>query len=94
MWDVNTLAVRYYLEDLERAAKHDIAQQKHRQRTGSFHSLFSDLMRFVGSAFSPFAGKPSSRSEQAVAAPVNQHRILTGIKTTNPRLLAQHRVVG
>ncbi|MDO8310983.1 MAG: hypothetical protein Q7T25_03490 [Sideroxyarcus sp.] len=64
MWDLNTLAVRYYLEDFERAAKHDIAEQKHRGRTGSIGRTVVDLMRILGSAFSPFAVTQHHHSDQ------------------------------
>lgn len=63
MWELNTLAIRYYLEDVERAARHDIAEQKHRERTGSFQTLFSGLMQAVAGAFSPFAPKSPGHSE-------------------------------
>lgn len=55
MYELNSLAHRYYLEDLERAAHHAIAEQMHRERSGSSGGLIRDLMRVLGEAFSPFA---------------------------------------
>ncbi len=64
MLEFNTLAVRYYLEDLERAAKHDIAEQIHRERAGSFGKGFAALMQTLVDAFSPFtAGRPHHSEE-------------------------------
>lgn len=62
MWDLNTLAFRYYLEDAERAAHHDLAEQKHRERSGSFQSLLTDLMQVLTSVYSPFAASSTNRS--------------------------------
>lgn len=60
MYELNTLAHRYYLEDLERAARHDIAMQRHRETNGSLGSLIRDLIRLLGGAFSPFAQRDSA----------------------------------
>jgi len=59
MFEFNSLAHRYYLEDLERTARHDIAERIHRERTGSISISFGNLMTLLGKAFSPFgSGQP------------------------------------
>lgn len=55
MFELNSLAHRYYLEDLERAARHDIALQKHREKTVSVGAAIRDLIDVLARAFSPFA---------------------------------------
>ena len=60
MYELNSLAHRYYLEDLERAARHDIAMQRYSERNGSLVSLIRDLVRTLGGAFSPFGHRDSA----------------------------------
>ena len=60
MFEFNSLAHRYYLEDLERAARHDIAERIHRDRVGFNWMPFSNLMKLLGKAFSPFGSSKHS----------------------------------
>lgn len=64
MWYLNTLAFCYCLEDIQRAAHHDMAEKKHRERTGPNETWLSGLMRIVGAALSPLAGKMKNISNE------------------------------
>ncbi len=55
----------YYLDDIERAARRDIAQQARFDRARTFGEVFADLMGLVARAFSPFGSAKPAHSGRA-----------------------------